>query len=401
MIGSRGSKDAILTPTAAALWTVTFLGYGHQGLLQPVIPLYLKHLGHSELLIGFVLAAFSVTSFSLRPLIGYLSDSWKVTGVLALGLLVLSLGGAGFFLPAIGLIFLANAIRGIGWAALNTGGGTLLAHIAPAARRAEAAGYLGMFQNAATAISSPLAIWLVGSLALASFDVVFAAAAGTALLAAAIASRMPGLELPRPARKPARSRLRSLVDMLDRDVALPMFLQTCLILSYPALNSFVVLYAPRLGLNQASVIWYFLGNGITAVVTRLALGTIQDRAGRGPSTALGFVIVMAAIVLMVNVSTVAMLLLSGVVYAVGYSLASAGLTALAIDMANPLRRGTAMATYSMANQLGSGIGAALSGAIIDAWGYRAMYLAMLLPGVIALTAIWRARGQIAGGRLTR
>lgn len=397
MTQTRGGKDAILTPTAAALWTVTFLGYSHQGLLQPVIPLYLKQLGHSELLIGFVLAAFSVTSFSLRPFIGFLSDEWSVVGVLALGLLVLGLGGAGLVLPAIGLIFLANAVRGIGWAALNTGAATLLAHIAPPARRAEAAGYLGMFQNAATAVSSPLAIWLVG-LALASFNLVFGVAVAAALLAAAIARGIAGPAAAKPAHRPSQSGPRALARLLDRDVALPMFLQTCLILSYPALNSFVVLYAPRVGLGQSSVIWYFLANGLTAVATRLALGRVQDRAGRGTSTALGFAIVMAAIGLMIAANSTAVLVLSGVVYAIGYSLASAGLTALAIDMANPARRGAAMATYSMANQLGSGVGAAAAGAIIEAAGYRVMYLTTLVPGLVGLAALWLARRRIAAVR---
>ncbi len=133
--------DAVFTSTAAALWIVTFLGYGHQGLLQPILPLYLKQLGGSELLIGFALAAFSLTSFSLRPAIGFLTDEWRVAGVLTVGVLVLGLGGIALFVPWVWLIFVSNAVRGIGWAALNTAGGTLLAHIAPVARRAEAAGY--------------------------------------------------------------------------------------------------------------------------------------------------------------------------------------------------------------------------------------------------------------------
>jgi MFS family permease len=398
VIGTRNAKDAIFTPTAAALWLVTFLGYAHQGLLQPIIPLYLKNLGHSELLIGFALAAFSATSFSLRPLIGYFTDDWSVVGVLALGVLILGLGAAGLLVPVLWVIFVTNAVRGIGWAALNTAGATLLAHIAPPARRAEAAGYLNMFQSASTAISGPLALWLVGlaRLSAASFNVVFAVAAGTGLLAAAVARGIASPPIAARARpRPVHSRLRALSGMLDRDVALPMFLQACLILSYPALISFVVLYAQRLGLSQTSVIWYFLANGLTAVGTRLALGRVQDRIDRGLSTAIGFAIVMAAIVVMLSATTEVQLVAAGACYAAGYSLAGAGLTALAIDMANPLRRGAAMATYSMANQLGSGIGAALSGAIIQAAGYRAMYLTVLVPPAVALGTLWFARRRIA------
>ena len=382
-------KEAIFTPTAAALWMVTFLGYAHQGLLQPVIPLYLKHLGHSALLIGFVLAAFSVTSFSLRPLLGYLTDAWSVIGVLTLGLLVLGIGGLGLLTPLLVVIFVANAVRGIGWAALNTAGATLLAHIAPSNRRAQAAGYLGMFQNAATAVSSPIALWLVG-LSASSFQLVFVIAAGAGLVATGIAR---GISAPFVARSRIGPR-RSLPGLVDRNVALPMFLQTCLILSYPALNAFVVLYGPQLGLGERGVIWYFLANGMTAVVVRVALGRVQDRIGRGLSTALGFLIVMAALVIIATAASELQLVISGIVYATGYSLVSAGLTAMAIDMANPKRRGSAMATYSRANQLGSGVGSAVSGALIDAAGFRPMYALALIPCAVGLTTLWLAKSRM-------
>lgn len=381
-----------------ALWSVTFLGYVHQGLLQPILPLYLKQLGGSELLIGFALAAFSATSFTLRPLIGYLTDQWRVAGVLAIGLLVLGLGGVALFLPWVWLIFVSNAFRGIGWAALNTGGGTLLAHIAPVARRAEAAGYLTMFQSAAVAISSPLALWLVGSPA-SNFPLIFVLATICGLAGALLARTLPepaDLLVPPTT---AATRGRRLLEMLDRDVLLPMALQACLILSFPALTAFVALYVQRLGLNQSTAAWYFLANGLTAIVFRVALGSILDRTNRGASTALGFAFMLVSIVLMARGASELELIVAGVVYAIGYAIASSSLTAMAIDMANPRRRGAAMATFSMANQLGAGIGSALSGAIIEAAGYQAMYVAALLPTFAAIVVVWLARGQIpATGR---
>jgi len=54
-----------------------------------------------------------------------------------------------------------------------------------------------------------------------------------------------------------------------------------------------------------------------------------------------------------------------------------------------------MATYSMANQLGAGLGAAIAGAVIEAAGYRTMYFAALLPGVVALAGLWLARRRLS------
>jgi MFS family permease len=393
VIQARPKTEAIVTSTAAALWAVTFLGYTSQGLLQPILPLYLKNLGGSELIIGLALAAFSATSFSLRPVVGHFTDRWSVAGVLALGVLVLGLSSVAFAVPWIWLIFVVSAVRGIGWASLNTAGTTLLALIAPAHRRAEAAGLVSIFQSAANAIGSPLALWLVG-LSITNFNLVFAIAGAAGLLAFVIARPIPD-PLPRAVSPKAATRgVRLLVSMLDRDVALPMFLQACLLLVFPALTSFVALYAQRQGLSQSSVAIYFLGNGLTVIVTRLALGRVSDVMDRGASAAIGFAIIMGAIVLMVYASSEAILVASGVVFAIGYSITIASLTALAIDMANPQRLGAAMATYSMANQLGAGVGAAAAGALIEAAGYRVMYVAMLVPGAVALVGLWLARRRI-------
>jgi len=372
---------------------VTFLGYAHQGLLQPILPLYLKSLGGSELLIGFALAAFSATSFTLRPMVGFLTDEWRVAGVLALGVLVLGVGGLALLVPWIWLVFVSNAFRGIGWAALNTAGGTLLAHIAPPTRRAEAAGYLNMFQSAAQAVSSPLALWIVG-LGAANFNPVFLLAAISGI-GGAVLGRGMREPVQAPARGLALPDARRFASMFDRDVLLPFALQACLLLSFPALTSFVALYVERIGLTPASAAWYFLANGLTAVLIRFILGRAVDRFNRGLTSAVGFVIISISIVQLALVSSEVQLVASAVVYAIGYAICSSGLTAMAIDMANPLRRGAAMATYSMANQLGAGLGAAIAGAVIEAAGYRTMYFAALLPGVVALAGLWLARRRLS------
>src|ERR671933_2096685 len=86
-------------PKLASMWTPTFLltyvamvlGSAHYGLLTPGLPLYVASLGYSEVAVGLVLAAFSLTSFTVRPLLGYLADAWSVRGVLGVSGLLLGL----------------------------------------------------------------------------------------------------------------------------------------------------------------------------------------------------------------------------------------------------------------------------------------------------------------------
>ena len=138
------------TEKSASIWTrafallclAQFLGYAQHFMLAPVLPLYVTDLGGSPFVVGLVLASFAVTSVVIRPLVGHWADRWSETGVLISGLLF---QGASVFLcliPMIEAVMLANALRGLGWAGLNTGGYSLLALTAPESRRGEASGLL-------------------------------------------------------------------------------------------------------------------------------------------------------------------------------------------------------------------------------------------------------------------
>src|SRR5919206_4598188 len=167
----RQTLTATRAEQQAPMWTSTFvllcgaqaLGFAHNGLLTPALPLYLSGLGSSEFTIGLVLAAFSLTSFLARPFLGRLADAWSVPGVLRAGALLLGCACLGLGVPNAWAVALANGVRGLGWSGLNTGGYTMLAHVAPDRRRAESSSYLSLAQNAPFALAPPLALWLLNN----------------------------------------------------------------------------------------------------------------------------------------------------------------------------------------------------------------------------------------------
>jgi MFS family permease len=84
-----------------------------------------------------------------------------------------------------------------------------------------------------------------------------------------------------------------------------------------------------------------------------------------------------------------------------FGLATAGtkpvIMALAMDRSRPDRRGAAMATYSMAFQLGQGSGSLLIGVLIETIGYDAMYLAATVPALVTLLVVRGWVGTEANG----
>jgi len=378
------SRTAIWTPSFAAVCVAIFLAYAHNGLLTPTIPLYLHGLGASEGLIGLALAAFSITAVCVRPFIGYWTDAWSAIGMAGLGLMILGTTSLIFMLPLIAVIAGANALRGVGWAGTNTGTNTLVAHIAPPARRGEASGYYSMFQSGAAAMLPLGALWLVGAFS-SGYVLVFAAAAAFGLAGAAVTrliAHWPDQALPQASPVPGGLRLATLI---DRQVIPVTLIQIVLSMGQSAASSFIPLFAQRLGLDLKDVGWYFVAGGVVSVIGRGPLGRLSDRFGRGPSIAAGFLAIAVAFLLLSTASSLPALIAAGVVYSFGFAGAYAAVLALAFDRANPARRGTAMATFSLGTQLGLGLGATIWGGLIELLGYSSMYLVAMGSAVLGMT----------------
>jgi len=368
-----------------------FLGYAPHFMLTPTFPLYVTHLGGSPFVVGLVLASFAVTSVLLRPLIGYWADHWNEVGVLVSGLLFQSASILLCLIPVVEATMLANGLRGIAWAGLNTGGYSLLALTAPRARRGEASGYYSGVQGSATILFPAVALWLIDA-PLGGFGAVFVVAAALAVIGAGaglvLARYAPhAAHAPQPD-SPGSWRVE-IFSFLERDVLLPSALLFCLNLSVPAATSFLVLYAREIGIGNLG--WYFVVSGATSLLSRPLLGRASDRIGRGRSLAAAFALQVVALSLLVTASGLTGLLISGVLYMLGAAIGGSTILALAVERANPQRRGRAMATFSVAFPLSAGVGALLTGGAVEIAGYFWMYLivaGLLTSGLVLTLAHW-------------
>ena len=383
--------NSIWTRTFALLCLAQFLGYAAHFMLTPAIPLYVTHLGGSPFVVGLVLASFAVTSVLLRPLIGYWADRWNEAGVLISGLLFQGSSTLLCFIPVIEVTMLANSLRGTGWAGMNTGGYSLLALTAPMERRGEASGYYSGVQGSATILFPAAALWLIDA-PLGGFGVVFVVAAALAVIGAGVGAVLARYA-PRADRGPHRDISSSwrlgASTLLERDVLLASTFLFCLHLSLPAVTSFLVLYAYEIGIRNFG--WYFVVSGATSLLSRPLLGRVSDEIGRGRSLAAGFALQMVALSLVVAASSLAGLLISGVLYMLGSAIGTSTTLALAMERASPQRRGRAMATFSLAFPLSAGVGALLTGSTVELAGYFWMFLIVAglgASGLVLTLANW-------------
>jgi MFS family permease len=366
--------DSIWTRAFALLCLAQFLGYAQHFMLAPVLPLYVTHLGGSAFVVGLVLACFAVTSVVIRPLVGHWADRWSETGVLISGLVFQSASVFLCLIPLIEAVMLANALRGLGWAGLNTGGYSLLALTAPESRRGEASGLYSGVQGAASILFPAAALWLLAA-PFGGFDVVFVTTALLSLLGAGAGTVMLRYS-PRVNRAPqaeeARPWWREVFHFVEPEILLPSILLFWLNLALPGMTNFIVLYARELAVENFGI--YFIVCGITNVLARPGLGRLSDKIGRGRSIAAGFTLQVIALFLITLISSLPGILIAGVLYMLGNAIASSTILALAVERADPRRRGKAMATFSVAYPLSYGVGSLITGSIAELAGYVGMFL---------------------------
>jgi MFS family permease len=384
-------SDALWTRAFVLLCLVQFLGYAQHFVLQPTLPIYISHLGGTPFVVGLVMAAFAVTSLLLRPLVGYWSDRWSEAGVMMSGLLIQAISALLFFVPFIGTIMAANGCRGVGWASLNSGGYALLAQYAPAARRGEASGYYSGAQGSATLVLPALALWLIDA-PFGGVHLVFSVSIAIALVGAGLAFI---LKTPRiiteQIRHAGASRLwwREILKLPEKEIMLASGLLFGLHLSVPAVAGFLVLYAREIGIENFA--WYYVVSGATSLIARPLLGWASDKIGRGAAIATGFALEALALCIVVTISTLGGMLVSGALYMTGSAIGSAATLALALERADPQRRGQAVATYSMAYPLSAFVGSLLTGGAVQLAGYFWMFLvvaALNIPGLIVTLKYW-------------
>ncbi|HEX3247090.1 MAG TPA: MFS transporter [Chloroflexota bacterium] len=386
-------RERLWTRTFALVWLNQFLSYASNWITLPVLPLFLARQGQSESYIGLVLAAFSITSFTARPFFGQQIDRGRGRGALAGSSACLSLAALGYLVPNAPVLFLSRAVHGLGWAGINAVGSGWVAVLAPARRRAEAIAYYTTAQ-AGTVVFGP-----VLGLAIArqfGDESAFAVAGAVAILAVlAILGARQAAEA-HHAEQYGQKHLTGgwWSTLIERSAVPATILLGVLNVVGPASVAYMPLYFLKQGLEHPD--FYFLAQGLTGVLGRAGVGRLGDRLGRKRMIGVGILVQFGGFVLLAAANSLETIILAGSIVTLGNAVREPSFYALVIDRAEPARRGAALATYTMGFQIGSGIGSALWGNVIQYFGYTTMYVSCLVPlaaSLVMLAVMFRERPQ--------
>jgi predicted MFS family arabinose efflux permease len=377
-VATTAEADRILTRPFLILCTGGFTLLVSFMLLLAVLPLYVKdERGAGDGVVGLVIGVFALAALAPRPFVGREIDRSGGRRFLMAGAAIFATSSLLYIVAlSIPALLAVRVLHGVGMACFHTAAFTMVADLAPASRRAEAMGIWGMMSTFAIAIAPYLGLLIHDG---PGNRAVFLTSAGLALCALGLLSLVPN-----PPKSAAVAGTSAPVrgGLIEPRVFVPAVLVLTFTLVYGAVQSFVLIYAEEREIPNAG--FYFTAFAGATLVARFAGGRLADRRGRWAVILPSLALTVVAMVVLSVAGSLPALLLVGALFGLAFGSGNPAMTALAIDLTPPERRGAAMATFTSAFELGIGVGSIAAGWVAALTSYSTMFLACGLSPAFGL-----------------
>lgn len=329
-------------------------------MLYPTLPLFIKQMGGNESQIGLAMGAFMLSAVIFRPLVGGLLDRFGRRPFIIWGLLLFIL--AMYMYNWVGGIVVLMGLRilhGLSWAVSTTATITAVTDMIPSTRRGEGMGWFSTSMTLAMAIGPLLGIWVTQNLSYSALFV-FAVVLSAAALLLTLGAKMPF-------RPQTGARKIELFEKSVLPVAASVFF---LFIAYGGITTFVPLFAESIQVNSGA---FFLAFAASLALSRPISGKLSDQYGEMFVIVPALVITICALIVLSLSTGLIGVLVSAVIYGIGFGSAQPALQAATIRLARSDRKGVANASIATANDLGIGLGAIILGWVSQYTSYQILF----------------------------
>ncbi len=357
-----------------------FLGLA---MLNPVLPVYIDGpLNGNGIQVGIGVGTFALGAVLLRPFAGRIGDRVGRRVLLLDGALVVAAATAMYgVVDALWWLSIVRFVAGIGEAAFFVGAATMIADLAPEARRGEAMSYWSVAVYGGLAFGPFLGEVVLGPTGREHFARAWFVSAGLAVLAVAIGwftREVGGFEA---SQSSVKARL------IHRNAVGPGLVLFSGLVALAGWATFVKLYArDELGLEQARTV--FLVYGVVILLIRVIGARIPDQLGAKVACTGALTLGIAGMSVIALWSSPAGLYIGTVVFAVGMSLMYPAILVMALDGVPANERGSVIGTVSSFFDMSQGVGAAICGVFKGLFGYSAVFWAGAGIAAVGLVVLY-------------
>ena len=370
------ASDSDTRAALARLCLAGFLAYCSYAICRtPLLPLFARELGADAPMIGFVVAASTLTGIALKLPAGAWSDILGRRPLLLGGALVFAIMPVAYLgVSTLAALVVLRFVHGSATAIFGPVASASLSDIAPAAQRATWLSTYSTVQGAGQAIGPVIAGYL---LIAGRFDLAFVGAGIIALavpliVAGWVSAPSPGLPRARP-----QAIVRSIVEIArNRIILVTSGAQAAQFVLNGTLNAFLPLYGRELlGLTLTQVGWLFGLQTLTTLAVRPVMGMLSDRVGRRGMILAGLTVCSGAVAVVPLAATFWFLVAVVVAYAGGVATTTAATSAFITDHAGG-RYGTAHGVFGTIYDVGDAFGPIAAGLLVAGVGYARMFQIM-------------------------
>lgn len=349
-------------------------------MVNPIFSKYLSGAGASTVEIGAMVSILSWVALAFRPFSGAASDKFNKKRLMVISTLAVSLCVFAYSLTKnLTVLKGIRFLHGIAFAVSGTTQMTFSTSFIPINRMGEGLGWMGLSQIFSMAFGPNVGIWVNDNL---GAEYCFVTSAAMSMLAAIILLRVPYTHSPKQELSWEKFKIK-FSDFFATELIVYVILISVFSFGNGLLNTYIKLMGDDRGI--ANVGLFFTANSIAMVAIRPLAGKLNDKKGLSFILLPAYFIASAGMAILGFTGSVWLVMLAGVLKAIGQGAGAPAIQAETVRKLGRDRRGVAISTCYIGQDLGNGIGPILGGAVAEKFGYGTMFYAY--AGLLVVTGI--------------
>ena len=361
--------DRLWNSNYIKVWVANFMIFFSFMVVMPLLPLYLSEIFMANKhVIGLVLSGYTITALLIRPLSGYLVDSFSRKKILLISYFLFFIFFAGYIVATSLLLFtVIRTIHGAPMGTVTVANSTVAIDVLPSTRRAEGIGYYGLSNNLATAIAPTVGLLMYQYFH--SYDIVFIIALLTSGIGLYINSTVKLKERIIQTKKCHLS--------LDRFILLKGWsigiTLACLAFSYGIISTYLAIYGKE-ELHMTSGTGIFFAILCFGLMTSRIIGTRTLRRNMIVlNCSLGIIISLFGYFIFAAFHNYWGYYGSALIIGLGNGHMFPAMQNMFISLAASSQRGTANSTLLTSWDIGIGLGVLFGGSFVEWFGYTSAF----------------------------
>ncbi len=379
---------SVITKDFCCLSAANFLLFTAFYAVMPILPFYLEEVFRvNQSVMGLILASYSIACIIIRPIAGYMIDTFRKRPLYLLGYFLFMSFFCGYAFSWLLVIFITlRFLHGLAFGLTTVSGTTIVTLILPPKRLGEGLGYYGLTNTLAMCIGPLIGMSLHRAV---PYEMLFLSMAGCSALGFVMAACVTV-----PQTLTQRKRQFSWDNLFlsnGKWEALSLLLSS---VPYGMTTAYIASYAAEISLpGNSGMFFTFMAIGLG--VSRLLSGRQADRGHTEKLIVWGLCLVGVSYLMLSGVKYLSvyggtlaftLFIIGALVQGVSFGILHPAFNALFVRMTTADKRGAATSTYLTSWDLGIGIGVFIGGYIAQHFGGFAT--SYLCGTVLALLAVW-------------